>query len=80
MGKKGYENGIEMMSAEERMAAYENVIGAMLAEASMTASEKGYVNGIRAMSAEARMAARKRATKWASRGRGSTLSSNHMAG
>ena len=43
MGKKGYENGIGVMSAEERMAA----------------SEKGYEKGIRAMSAEARMAARK---------------------
>ena len=40
MGKKGYENGIGAMSAEERMAA----------------SEKGYENGIGAMSAEERMA------------------------
>ena len=63
MGKKGYENGIGMMSAEERMAAYDNGIGAMSAEARMTASEKGYENGIGAMSAEARMAARKKGDK-----------------
>ena len=63
MGKKGYENGIGMMSAEERMAAYDNGIGAMSAKARMTASEKGYENGIGAMSAEARMAARKKGEK-----------------
>jgi hypothetical protein len=56
MGKKGYENGIGMMSAEARMAAiekgYENGIVAMSAEARMAASEKGYDNGLGAMSAE----------------------------
>jgi hypothetical protein len=64
MGKKGYENGLGAMSAEERMAAsekgYENGLGAMSAEERMTASEKGYENGIGMMSAEARMAARKK--------------------
>jgi hypothetical protein len=57
MAKKGYDNGIGVMSAEERMAAYENGIGAMLAEARMAASEKGYENGLGAMSAKERMAA-----------------------
>ena len=62
IGKMGYENGIGVMSAEERMAAgkkgYKNGLGAMLAEeARMAASEKGYENGLRAMSAEERMAA-----------------------
>jgi hypothetical protein len=73
MGKKGYDNGIGMMSAEERMTAYENGIGAMSAEEWMAAyengigampaeertaaSEKGNENGIGAMSAEERMAA-----------------------
>ena len=44
MGKKGYENGIGVMSAEERTAA----------------REKGYVNGIGVMSAEERTAAGKK--------------------
>ena len=57
MAKKGYDNGIGVMSAEERMAAYENGIGVMLVEARMAASEKGYENGLWAMSAEERMAA-----------------------
>jgi hypothetical protein len=61
MGKKGYDNGIGMMSAEERMAAsekgYDNGIRAMLAEERMAASEEGYENGIGSMSAERRMAA-----------------------
>ena len=84
LSQAGYENGIGMMLAEARMAAsekgYENGIGMMSAEARMAASEKGFENGIRVMSAEARMASRKRATKWASRGRRSTLSSNHTTG
>ena len=41
-----YENGIGMMSTEEKMAAYENGIGMMSAEARTAASKKGYVNGI----------------------------------
>jgi hypothetical protein len=57
----GYENGIGMMSAEERMLArekgYENGLGSMSAEERIAASEKGYENGIGAMSAEERMAA-----------------------
>jgi hypothetical protein len=48
MGKKGYENGIGAMSAEERTAAgkkgYENGIGAMSAEARMAAGQKGSSN------------------------------------
>jgi hypothetical protein len=44
VGKKGYENGIGMMSAEERTAAgkkgYENGIGVMSAEEKMSASTK----------------------------------------
>jgi len=56
MGKKGYDNGIGMMLAEERMAAsekgYGNGIGAMSAEARMVVSEKGYDNGIGMMSAD----------------------------
>jgi len=56
MGKKGYENGIGAMSAEERMAAsekgYENGLGSMSAEERMAESKKGYENGIGAMSAE----------------------------
>jgi hypothetical protein len=44
MCKKGYKNGISLMSDEERKVA----------------SEKGYKNGIGAMSAEERMAARKK--------------------
>ena len=47
MGKKGYKNGIGMMSAEARMAV----------------SEKGYKNGTGAQSAEARMAVRKKGDK-----------------
>ena len=54
--EKGYENGLGAMSAEERMAAYENGIREMSAEARMAASEKGYKNGLGAMSAEERMA------------------------
>ena len=58
--EKGYENGIGMMSAVERMAAsekgYENGIGMMSAEEKMAA----YENGIGMMSAEARMAANKK--------------------
>jgi hypothetical protein len=54
--EKGYENGLGAMSAEERMAAYENGIGEMSAEARMAASEKGYKNGLGAISAEERMA------------------------
>jgi hypothetical protein len=46
-----------MMSAEERMAAYENGIGMMSAVERRAASEKGYENGIGMMSAEERMAA-----------------------
>ena len=42
----GYENGIGMMSAEERRAAYENGIGMMSAEAIMAARKKGYENGL----------------------------------
>jgi hypothetical protein len=69
----GYENGIGMMSAEEKMAAsekgYENGLGAMSAEAKMMRYENGlgamsaeakmmgYENGIGAMSAKERMAA-----------------------
>ena len=56
MGKKGYENGLGAMSAEEKMAASENGIGSMSAEEKMAASEKGYENGLGAMSAEERMA------------------------
>jgi hypothetical protein len=79
---RGYIKGIGAMPAEERMAAYENGIGAMSTEERMVTSEKGYENenGIGAMSAEERMAARKKATKWASRGRRSMLSSNHTTG
>ena len=43
------------MSASEK--GYENVLGAMPAEARMAAREKGYENGLGAMPAEARMAA-----------------------
>jgi hypothetical protein len=43
-GKKGYKNGISLMSEKERMAAgkkgYENGLGAMLAEEKTTASAK----------------------------------------
>jgi hypothetical protein len=42
----GYENGIGMMSTEEKMAAYENGIGMMSAKARMAASKKGYENGL----------------------------------
>ena len=60
----GYENGIGMMSAEERMLArekgYENGLGSMSAEERMAASEKGYENGLGVRSAEARTAARKK--------------------
>ena len=90
MGKKGYDNGIGMVSAEERMAVsekgYDNGIGMMSAEERTAESEKGCDNGIGAMSAEERMAAwqgwwqEKRATKWAWRGRRNALSSNHMTG
>ena len=62
-GKKGYDNGIGAMSAEERMVVYENGIGAMSAKERMAANEKGYENGIGTMSAEARMAARKKGDK-----------------
>jgi hypothetical protein len=59
----GYENGIGMMSAEEKMAAsekeYENGLGAMSAEAKMV----GYENGIGAMSAKERMAASEKGYK-----------------
>jgi hypothetical protein len=58
------------------MRGYIKGIGAMPAEERMAA----YENGIGAMSAEERMAARKKATKWASRGRRSMLSSNHTTG
>ena len=40
-GKKGYDNGIGAMSAEERMVVYENGIGAMSAKERMAANEKG---------------------------------------
>jgi hypothetical protein len=64
MGKKGYKNGIRVMSAEERMAAsekgYENGLGAMSAEERMATSRKGYENGIGVMSAEARMVGSKK--------------------
>ena len=84
IGWRGYLKGLGSMSAEERMAVsakgYENGLRAMLDEERIVASEKGFENGIGAMSAEARMAARKRVTKWASSGRGSTLSSNHTTG
>jgi hypothetical protein len=60
-GQAGYENGIGMMSAEERMAAsekgYENGLGAMSAKERKAAGEKGYENGIGMMSAKERMAA-----------------------
>jgi hypothetical protein len=60
----GYENGIGMMSAEERKAAgekgYENGIGMMSAEERKAAGEKGYENGIGMMSAEERKAASKK--------------------
>ena len=50
MGKKGYENGIGTMSAEEKMAAgkkgYVNGIGTMSAVERMAANEKGYENGL----------------------------------
>ncbi len=50
MGKKGYENGIGTMSAEEKMAAgkkgYVNGIGTMSAMERMAANEKGYENGL----------------------------------
>jgi isopropylmalate/homocitrate/citramalate synthase len=46
-----------MMSAEARMAAYENGIGMMSAVERRAASEKGYENGIGMMSAEERKAA-----------------------
>jgi hypothetical protein len=42
----GYENGIGMMSTEEKMAAYDKGIGAMSAEERRAASEKGYANGL----------------------------------
>ncbi len=48
-----YENGIGAMLAEERMAAYENGLGAMSAQERMAA----YENGLGAMSAEERMVA-----------------------
>jgi hypothetical protein len=48
-----YENGIGAMLAEERMAAYENGLGAMSAQERMAA----YENGLWAMSAQERMAA-----------------------
>ena len=47
MGKKGYENGIRVMSAEERKAAgkkgYENGIGVMSAEERTPEWEKKYI-------------------------------------
>ena len=50
MGKKGYENGIGIMSAEERTAAgkkgYENGLGVMSAEERTAAGKKGYENGL----------------------------------
>jgi hypothetical protein len=58
MGKKGFENGIGVMLAEERVAAgkkgYENGLGVMLAEKRMSAGKKWYENGIGKMSAEER--------------------------
>ena len=58
MGKKGYENGIGVMSAEKRTAAgkkgYENGIGVMSAEERMATGKKGYETGIGVMSAEER--------------------------
>jgi len=64
MGKKGYENGIGAMSAEERTAAgekgYENGLGAKSAEERTAAGQNEYENGIGAMSAEAWTAARKK--------------------
>jgi hypothetical protein len=54
MGKKGYENGIEMMLAEERTAAgkkgYENRLGMMSAEERTATGKKGYENGLGGMS------------------------------
>ena len=54
MGKKGYENGIEMMLAEERTAAgkkgYENGLGMMSAEERTATGKKGYENGLGGMS------------------------------
>jgi hypothetical protein len=64
MGKKGYENGIGVISAKERTAArengYVNGIGVMSAEERTAAGKKGYENGIGVMSAEERMAAGKK--------------------
>jgi len=45
------------MSAEERMASYDNGIGVMLAKERTAAGIKGYDNGIGVMSAEERTAA-----------------------
>jgi hypothetical protein len=63
MGKKGYENGIGAMSAEEKMAAsekgYENGLGAMSAEERMVA----YGNELGSMSAKARMVASEKGYK-----------------
>jgi hypothetical protein len=76
MGIKGYDNGIGMMSAEERMAAsekgYDNRIGAISAEESMAA----YENGIGAMLAEERMAA---SEKGYDNGIGAMLAEERMA-
>jgi hypothetical protein len=50
-GKKGYENGIGLMSAEERtesnIKGYENGIGLMSAEERTARNIKGYQNGIK---------------------------------
>ena len=71
MGKKGYKNGLGLMSAEERMAAgkkgYENRLGLMSAEERRKVGEKGYENRIRLMSAKERMkmkAGRKSCIAW----------------
>ena len=56
MGKKGYEDGLGVMSFEERTASYENGLGAMSAEERMTESKKGYVNILGGMLAEDRTA------------------------
>ena len=61
MGSKGYQNGIGLMSAEERTAAgnkgYENSIGLMSAEERTAAGKKGYENSIGLMLTEERTAA-----------------------
>ena len=64
MGRKGYENGLMVMLAKERMVTYKNGLGAMLAEERMAASAKGYKNSLGPMSASAATKAAAKAAKW----------------